>query len=416
MAAMIRKCCECFYWGRALLLLGTFALLVVQFRSSIRASSNLLFGIDVDTPFPHSLADGSASTDGNPPILPQDSSKATVMAVASGYPLHDYQRFVGSLRKTGYSGHIILAVSPDINEESIQYLLEKNVSIQKIQYVNCTGLIADMQHDHKPSACFHPYPFFKTIWGRFPLLRDYLLECADCTGPVLVTDMRDVFFQRDPFGPDAPPVDEQHLPLQLFEEDPMVRTTSWLFEHHARICKNLTYDLPMLCAGTTIGTRAAMLGYLQAMQDEMMEWMADPACCCFPDHGEDQSIHNYIFYHTDRLSHLAPRAIPNGMGLVLNAGMPGHHIRHSHLTAKQASLPDDRKDEAWDIEYDGINETTANNTSGRRSWIGTQYGWTDSEGFFIDRNGERSFVVHQYDRFGHHLLRWIEDNKDILYE
>jgi hypothetical protein len=37
-----------------------------------------------------------------------DSSTATVMGMASGYELPDYQRFIGSLRKSGFKGNIIL--------------------------------------------------------------------------------------------------------------------------------------------------------------------------------------------------------------------------------------------------------------------------------------------------------------------
>jgi hypothetical protein len=37
-----------------------------------------------------------------------DSSTATVMGMASGYGLSTYEQFVGTLRKSGYSGHIIL--------------------------------------------------------------------------------------------------------------------------------------------------------------------------------------------------------------------------------------------------------------------------------------------------------------------
>ncbi|KAG7358949.1 hypothetical protein IV203_015538 [Nitzschia inconspicua] len=49
---------------------------------------------------------------------PQNSSTATVMAMATGYRLDAYKRFVGSLRKSGYQGHIILAVSPKLEPET----------------------------------------------------------------------------------------------------------------------------------------------------------------------------------------------------------------------------------------------------------------------------------------------------------
>ena len=50
--------------------------------------------------------------------------------------------------------------------------------------------------------------------------------------------------------------------------------------------------------------------------------------------------------------------------------------------------------------YDGADENT-----GR--WLGLQYDLTDKEGYFIDFNGQRSFIVHQYDRYGQPLDRWV---------
>lgn len=53
-------------------------------------------------------------------------------------------------------------------------------------------------------------------WSRFPLIRDWLAGCETCTGPVLIMDVRDSYFQLDPFGPGSPVVEG----LQVFEEPP----------------------------------------------------------------------------------------------------------------------------------------------------------------------------------------------------
>ena len=50
--------------------------------------------------------------------------------------------------------------------------------------------------------------------------------------------------------------------------------------------------------------------------------------------------------------------------------------------------------------YDGAEED-----KGR--WLGLQYNLTDKEGYFIDFDGQRSFIVHQYDRYGDPLDRWV---------
>jgi hypothetical protein len=43
-------------------------------------------------------------------------------------------------------------------------------------------------------------------------------------------------------------------------------------------CKDTSFIKPMLCSGTTIGTRAAMLKYLEAMYEEMKVWIGTSKC------------------------------------------------------------------------------------------------------------------------------------------
>jgi hypothetical protein len=204
--------------------------------------------------------------------------------------------------------------------------------------------------------------------------------------------MRDAFFQRDPFGPEAPVVPPNTL--QVFEEHYTIHTTHWLVDSPVFQCKGVRFDKPMLCSGTTIGTRSAMLEYLRVMHKEMDEWMNDPKCCCIPMNGDDQSMHNYLYY-TGKLDHIAV-AIPNRMGLVHTIGAIGSLILNAHQVQKR---------KPFDLDEHG---------SG--GWLGLQYGLTDKEGYIVDYNGERSFVVHQYDRFGPRFyIDWLDKNKDILY-
>jgi hypothetical protein len=337
----------------------------------------------------------------------QDSSTATVMAMATGYGLGDYQRFVGSLRSTGYSGHIILAVSPTVRTGIEEYLLSQDVTMRKVQYINCTHPLLDPTermngHDEELVTCVDPYPSLKHRWGRFPLLRDYLVDCTSCTGPVLITDMRDTIFQRDPFGPDAPAVDS----LQVFEEHYTIRTTNWLVDWPVFDCKGIRFDKPMLCSGTTIGTRETMIEYLRIMEDEMNVWMNDPKCCCFKINGDDQSIHNYLFY-SGKLDHIAV-AVPNRMGLVNTVGAQAALISNSHRKTKKEMLKEQGKneDDAEGIPFD----QDAEHGNEHGNWLGLQYGMTDKEGYLVNHNGERSYIIHQIDRFGWQYYSWLNDH------
>lgn len=186
-------------------------------------------------------------------------TNAAVIGMATNYKLRTFKCFVGSLRNSGYKGHIILGVSPQISPEVEQYLSSRNVIMKHIEYVPC-------EHALGSEGCAHPYPDIKLRWSRFPLARDWLEECHACMGPILVTDVRDAFFQDNPFGPSY---DNGSVPvvkgLQVFEEHIGQTTDHWLVEWPVRECKNITFSKPMLCSGTTIGTREAMLQYLGQM-------------------------------------------------------------------------------------------------------------------------------------------------------
>mmetsp|Transcript_15289 Transcript_15289/g.44202 ORF Transcript_15289/g.44202 Transcript_15289/m.44202 type:complete len:498 (+) Transcript_15289:180-1673(+) len=340
------------------------------------------------------------------------SKDATVMAMASGYGLSVYKNYVGSLRKSGFEGHIILGVSAPLDKEVEQYFAEQKVTPKILQFVNCTfePLVRssnkpgeDNSHEKEQNTCAHPYSDIKLRWSRFPLLRDFLKACEECTGPVLISDARDVFFQRDPFGVGAPEV----TGLQVFEEHHTQTTAHWLVREVVRDCKGMDFGKPplestMLCSGTTIGTRDAMLQYLSTMYEEMQAWTKDKKCCCNKMNGDDQSIHNFLFY-TGKLPFA--KAIPNRMGIINTAGVQGSFAIESHS-------------ENWVKEGLTRPESMGKSYQGAKShrWIGKEFDLTDSSGFFTDHNGERSRVVHQYDRFGIPMRDYLTKNKGPLYD
>lgn len=116
-----------------------------------------------------------AGVDVSDPILFQgvdlkgDSSTASVMGMASGYDLPVYGRFVGSLRKSGYKGHIFLGVAPDVPPAVLSYFRARNVTPMIQEWVNCTYAETNKDDDKKKNGksifskthCAHPYPDIK---------------------------------------------------------------------------------------------------------------------------------------------------------------------------------------------------------------------------------------------------------------
>ena len=161
-------------------------------------------------------------------------------------------------------------------------------------------------------------------------------------------------------------------------------------DSHIESCKGVRLEKQMLCSGTTIGTRDAMMGYLSTMYKEMKSWLADPNCR-FNIHGGDQSIHNWLFYNGN-LSKSAPLAvsIPPRTGIVNTVGR-----------------------EVADIYKNHRDEVEAEEKQNKGSWISTKFGITDEDGFFTNLDGSRSLVVHQFDRIGPLIRPWM-DTQDLF--
>ena len=179
-----------------------------------RARHNLWQDIvrkDEEKQMQNSLADtNTEATVQNKNNIPQpksssywDSSKSAVLGLASGYGREVYETFVGSLRATGFSGHIILAISKDAGADVITYLSEQNVTTKFVERAEkCTyngtigeeGVPIDM-HKSTEWKCPKDYPDYKITWARFLYYRDWLKDCPSCTDGVILTDVRDAFFQ-----------------------------------------------------------------------------------------------------------------------------------------------------------------------------------------------------------------------------
>ena len=202
---------------------------------------------------------------------------------------------------------------------------------------------------------------------------------------------------------------------QVFQEHYTMLTTNWVSDHFVFACKGIHYVQPMLCSGTTIGTRRAMLEYIDIFHEEMNAWMDSEKCCCFENNADDQAMHNHLYYAgmLDGVSG-GVRSVQNRHGLVHTVGVQAALIFRAHAAQKTLlweamnhSAPEDAWKEKFDLEP-GEPEDTNN-------WLGLHYGLTHEEGFFVEYDGTRSFVVHQFDRFGKNFYDWLEDNKENIY-
>jgi hypothetical protein len=151
-----------------------------------------------------------------------------------------------------------------------------------------------------------------TYSSRFVQYRDLLRNLSVQYEKVMLTDVRDVFFQADPFA--RIPSDQ----LWMFQEQGPAtlgtepRNRRWVEATFGRKVLRQIASQPILCAGITIGGFQNVVGYLEAMEPEFLKRT--------PVYIPDQGIHNAMAY-TGALNHLNPKIIKNGDGPVLHVGM-----------------------------------------------------------------------------------------------
>ena len=130
---------------------------------------------------------------------------------------------------------------------------------------------------------FHP------VMARYMMYEDYLATFAQRFRKVLLTDLRDVVFQGDPF---AEPL---HTEVSFAAEDdtigPCPWNSSWLRMAYGEAVLEELADRQISCSGTTIGEADGIVRYLRTMRTEIETRPYDRTTF-----GVDQGIHNYIVW------------------------------------------------------------------------------------------------------------------------
>ena len=344
----------------------------------------------------------------------------------AAYPknMGTFTRLVGSLRNTGYDGHIIFGVHIDIPQEEEDYLKQMDVTYYMVEFVDCDPSIlvggANTGKDAVRRKCGKGYERLTLEWGRFEMARQWLHACKECTGWNLVMDTRDVFFQAHPFAslPSAlevdgigkgndnengnevadllfieeiaahsSPVPEPHRYFQLGNPRYRGRTTPCYGRNHMEKFAHR----PVLCSGTIIGTRNGMHRFLSVLVDEFNSNSRGQkgACKNSPRGLTDQWTMNYLYY-TGRFGDFTrTRTVPWGSGPVLTIGKPCiNSALHPNITHSQRDL----------IEFQG----------GRTGLILNKHEEDDRSMARI------APAVHQYDRCHRWIQGWFVHHPELF--
>jgi len=345
------------------------------------------------------------------------SNEGVVMGLAA-YPndiLGKFERFVGTLRGTGYLGHIILGVHPNISPREVKYLQAMNVTYYASDAGPCVSPLqqpggnADSEDTSAgaggksgPSSgtnyirgtCSKHYDHLVFEWARYEMALGWIKACPECKGWMLVCDVKDTVFQRPPF--EDMPQDRVQLEtikpdLFLFEEafpPPMgFDHNHWFAWGSIKNCFGKEYEMemmasyrnkPILCSGSTVGTRSGMTRYLTAISRRYYEmtWLGTD---CTPPMFVDQPTHNWLFYTNHGYSekqlrdNMSFRGYHGDMAVSMPLGTgPVQTVGRLCAMAEKAKLD--------------LSTAHQMNIS------------VDKNGLFLNHDGKKAPVVHQHDR------------------
>ena len=110
--------------------------------------------------------------------------KDLIIGGASGYTWDHLKYWVNSIKKTGFKGDVVLVVT-NMSSETVNKLVENDVKVYAYGKKDDNGNIVN-ETNNAPHV------------ERFIFIWDYLRKNKDIYRYVIVTDTRDVIFQKDP--------------------------------------------------------------------------------------------------------------------------------------------------------------------------------------------------------------------------
>jgi hypothetical protein len=222
--------------------------------------------------------------------------------------------FFSTLRSTGYSGDVVI--------------FHSNIALRTVNWLRRRGAIL------VPFESLFPHlqpPLTKHLirWAddkrvstlnlscfRYLLAYCYLKDFEEKYQHVMLTDIRDVIFQKDPFNFSIATKLCCFLEREGVSLGQQPINAEWIELAFDKSTLERLSDNPIVCSGVTIGPTNLMIDYLEKIIDLFMRapgkgWEVAPM-------GLDQAVHNYLVFNA-----LLPEftLYPNDDGPVLTVGI-----------------------------------------------------------------------------------------------
>lgn len=275
-----------------------------------------------------------------------------VLALAAEYSMDNYLVLLESLRRTGFSGDIVLSLSPlDVQKQEIRDYLESDphiiVYVPELKCYNFEGEVVDSVKGgmrvcnlpnlygvpSSPTASSPLTPLSDPRSARTVSVTRYeiywiMARVYEPQQWLLLIDSRDTYFQGNPFAnvprqSPAPSSPVKSGRLYFFGENTdatrigaSTMNRKWLTLAYGGATARALQDRPIVCSGATMGEQVAIDAYLRAMVAESDETKTSI-------YGADQGFHNYLYYSGKLGNAKAIQSIvvfAQGDGMVNNLG------------------------------------------------------------------------------------------------
>lgn len=266
------------------------------------------------------------------------SSRNLVLAYIEDYSARDVAPFVETLRATGYDGDVVFFTSnvdPDcaplfrthqIHEipvtrvdlkgsYSLDGRLTRALGLNDVSFIPDISInrrlskgIAALNLGDTAAARLVAQYFWHCQSARFIYFLSYLKRHPEYEA-VLLTDVRDVVFQDNPFSTpaDALHVFEEYGGITLGNQ---INNAKWIDTLYGADALADLAPFPIICCGVTLGSTSAMIEYLRLMCHDIVTR--------YSGWGTDQGIHNYLV-RKERLQDVTVH--PFGYGAAMHVGI-----------------------------------------------------------------------------------------------
>jgi hypothetical protein len=227
-----------------------------------------------------------------------------ILSVTDNYNYFQLARFFKTLKTSGYNGHMCLFVGPNTGVRTMARL--KKLGIEIIPF---KGDFPFLEHPHPDNVKNLPFPIHVYNF-RFYLYHDYLLRQGHRFKNVMLTDIRDVVFQKDPFDFDL------MESINVAMENPSIKlgqcayNSKWMLAGYDEATLQQFAGEVISCSGTTFAPIQLMKNYLLKMLESIQK-IKDAYHC------GDQAVHN-VLLHSHQLQPV--QKLGNDTGPVLTLG------------------------------------------------------------------------------------------------